>query len=93
VKIETIFELARSTSMQPLHLEQRVNSVFGHDAQSVLEWLSLGGKTIVGTSASDVRSLAESSHAAIAESAWLASGASPDSSQWTDHAQNKDPQR
>jgi hypothetical protein len=93
VKIETIFELARSTSTHPSHLELRVNALFGDDAQSVLEWLSLVGKATVGTDASHVHSLAELSHASIAESAWLAAGAPADSSQWTDHAQNKDPQR
>lgn len=92
-KIETLFELARGNAMEPSQLEQRVNSVFGHDAPSVLEWLSPGEKATVGTSASDVRSLAQSSHAAIAQSAWLTADASSDASQWPDHVQNKDPQR
>jgi hypothetical protein len=93
LKIETICELARGTTIEPSQLEQRINSVFGHDAQSVLAWLSLGRTASVGTNASDVRSLAESPRTALAESAWLASDASSDSSQWPDHPQNKDPQR
>jgi hypothetical protein len=92
-KIETLFELAHIPFMDPSHVEQRVNSVFGADARSVLEWLSLGEQPPAGTSASGARALGESSHAAIAESGWLASGASPASSQWPDRAQNKDPQR
>lgn len=92
-KIETLFELAHGSSTAPSHVEVQVHSVFGDDAPSVLEWLALSKQKLDGPSAMSERSLAASSHAGIAESAWLASGASPATSQWPDRAQNKDPQR